>query len=184
MDPASSLSQRHQHDARKRRLMQASSPSSANPSYHLSLVREHKSLPVDGEMAPLPAGACTRVVDAAGRIKLGRGFTLSGILGWEPGDLSVQADGRWLILTPQAHDAPAVPRKRFSSLARFTRDGAGTERLCLAPAHKGRLLSGEDRSILIIPLPASSTLLLADPLVCLIGAPPSVLAATAVDLPD
>ena len=122
MDPASSLSQRHQHDARKRRLMQASSPSSANPSYHLSLVREHKgtraqghkgtraqghkSLPVDGEMAPLPAGACTRVVDAAGRIKLGRGFTLSGILGWEPGDLSVQADGRWLILTPQAHDAP------------------------------------------------------------------------------
>jgi hypothetical protein len=172
------LTTRHQHEMRLRRISGlgvSAAPAQAGPS-HLSLLREHKGLPEHGETLELPAGASTRSIDQDGRIKLGRELCLSELLGWGPGTVQARCDGPWLVLTqPEGHLGGA--RTRNGHLAGLTRDAKGVDRLCLPPAHLALLVRGSCRIVFAIPVPASSSLLLADPAVALLAAPASIVAA-------
>ncbi|MGC8511347.1 MAG: hypothetical protein ACP5PB_10820 [Acidimicrobiales bacterium] len=136
----------------------------------LSLLRSHKALPEGLSLNIAPA---IRSADADGRIKLSRGGLLSDLLGWRPGCLSVLCDGPWLVLT-QTDELVGVARRRHSQHATFTRDAKGVERVGLAPAHLARIGSLPGREILLIPAPATLTLVLANPLVALAAPPATV----------
>ena len=176
MPAQTTLTDRFTHQARLRRLGRigvATAPSAEAPS-HLSLLRGHKGLPATP--AALPAGAATRQLDADGRMKLGGDLCLSELLGWAPGALEVRCDGPWLVLTQPA-DLVGARRARNSSCATFsatqTAKGA-VERLGLAPAQRQRVATAGCASVLAIPVPENSTLLLVNPVAVLEGAPESV----------
>ena len=181
MPAAAVLADRFAHQARLRRLGRLGvAPESADAPAHLSLLRERKGLP--SAPAELPAEAATRALDADGRMKLGGDLCLSELLGWAPGGLEVQCDGWWLVLTQPA-DLVGAHRARNSSCASFsvTKTAKGTvERLALPPAQRKRVTSGDCASMLAIPVPATSTLLLVNPVALLEAAPTSVRALVVV----
>ncbi len=173
MPATNALADHHLHEARLRRLGRlaaAPEPDAGRPS-HLALVRNHTARPAEG--FEVPASACSRRVDEAGRIRLGRDAVLRELLGWEPGALEARVDGGWLVLH-QPEALIGTTRQRNSSLAAYSQAGGGTERISLAPAHLAWLVPGGCREVLTVPVLGDRALLVANFAVCLAGAPPSI----------
>lgn len=126
----------------------------------------------------LPAGAAARTVDRDGRFKLTGAASVTALLDWEPGALAVAFDGPWALLT-QGPGMAGAPRRRNGSLAQLVRLASGVERICLAPAHVHRLGVGDDRVVLMAPVPATGGLLVVAPTVALAGAPARFLTGVA-----
>jgi len=116
-----------------------------------------------------PHGTHTRRVDSDGRVKFESRF-ITELLGWAPGGLhSVLTDG-WLLLT-QPREVLDAPQVRSGFFAGFTSTTKGVERISLRGWHIAALGVGDDRNVVIAPLPHAGALALVAPGSCALAAP-------------
>ncbi len=129
-------------------------------------------------------GAETRRLDADGRFKIAwttpAPVRLSELLGWSTGALDVVCVDGWMLLSQPDELAGVTPR-RNGVHARFSVDTAGVERVGLKSAHVNRLGVSELRTVLVAPVPDSSSLIVVNPSVALGGAPPHVMSALTLE---